>query len=208
MKQFVANVALAALVAADDLSRCLYCRRMSKAAGFLETYSYCEATDECLMDAWNYIDRPCGNSTWTSGKDLFIGSFEKSSDEYENGNLVAGTSECDAEDIGCPPFTSSQEKSGKYFNQTWALSAGTMCAVKVDASDYVARVIFDNVSFLGIEHDGAKIGDPITFESGKHTIWVYNGAESGSLTFEISFSGARQVAAGLFALGAASYLAF
>ena len=83
-----------------------------------------------------------------------------------------------------------------------------MGAVKVDASECVARVIFDNVSFLGIEHDGAKIGDPITFESGKHTIWVYNGAESGSLTVEISFSGARQVAAGLFALGAASYLAF
>ena len=83
-----------------------------------------------------------------------------------------------------------------------------MCAVKVDATDYVARVIFDNVSFLGIEYDGAKIGDPITFESGKHAIWVYNGAESGSLTFEISFSGAKQIAAGLFALGAASYLAF
>ena len=83
-----------------------------------------------------------------------------------------------------------------------------MCAVKIDATEYVARVIFDNVSFLGIEHPGAKVGDPITFESGLHTIWVYNGAESGSLTFEISFSGARQLANGVLALGAASFMAF
>ena len=79
-----------------------------------------------------------------------------------------------------------------------------MCAVKIDASQYLARVIFDNVSFLGIEHPGAKIGDPITFEKGLHTIWIYNGAESGSLTFEISFSGARQIAAGVLALAATS----
>ena len=83
-----------------------------------------------------------------------------------------------------------------------------MCAVKVDASQYLARVIFDNVSFLGIEHQGAKIGNPITFESGLHTIWIYNGAESGSLTFEISFSGASQIAAGVLAMATATYLAF
>ena len=107
MKQFIATAALAAIVAAADLSRCLYCRRMSISAGFLETYSYCEATDECLMDSWNYIDRPCGNSTWTSGKNLFIGSFEESSDGYPGGNLVTNTSECEAADIGCPQWASS-----------------------------------------------------------------------------------------------------
>ena len=78
-----------------------------------------------------------------------------------------------------------------------------MCAVKIDASQYLARVIFDNVSFLGIEYDGAKIGDPITFESGLHSIWLYNGAESGSLTFEVSFSGSVNLMAGAFALAAA-----
>ena len=38
---------------------CMYCRRMDLNAGFLVSYSYCEATDTCLMDAWNYINRPC-----------------------------------------------------------------------------------------------------------------------------------------------------
>ena len=83
-----------------------------------------------------------------------------------------------------------------------------MCAVKIDASEYLARVIFDNVSFLGINYSGAKIGDPITFESGKHTIWLYNGAESGPVTFEISYSGASQLVAGVLALSAAALASF
>jgi len=36
---------------------CLYCRRMDNNAGFLVTYSYCNQTDDCLMDSWNYINR-------------------------------------------------------------------------------------------------------------------------------------------------------
>ena len=83
-----------------------------------------------------------------------------------------------------------------------------MRAIKIDATEYLARVIFDNVSFLGVEYKGAKIGEPITFEGGLHTIWIYNGAESGSLTFEISFSGAYKIAAGLVALVGASHLVF
>ena len=115
------------------------------------------------------------------------------------GELTENSSECDAEVIGCPGFVSTQEKSGNYYNQTWALSQGTMCAVKIDASEYLARVIFDNVSFLGIEYKGAKIGDPITFEGGQHTIWLYNGAESGPVTFELSFSGASTIFGGIVA---------
>ena len=80
---------------------------MSISAGFLETYSYCAQTDECLMDAWNYIDRPCGNSTWVKGADLFIGSFEEDDNGYPEGSLMDNTSECEAEDIGCPGFQSS-----------------------------------------------------------------------------------------------------
>ena len=124
------------------------------------------------------------------------------------GKLTENTNECEAEVIGCPGFESTQDKAGKYFNQTWALAQGTMCAVKINANEYLARVIFDNVSFLGIEYSGAKIGDPITFESGLHTIWLYNGAESGPVTFEISFSAARQLAAGIIALSAAALTTF
>ena len=181
---------------------------MSINAGFLESYSYCSQTNECLLDAWNYIDRPCGDSSWVTGSNLYLGDFRDDNNGYPNGSLVQGTSQCDAKDIGCPGFVSSQDKAGRYYNQTWALSAGSMCAVKIGATQYLARVIFDNASFIGIQHDGAKVGDPITFESGLHTVWIYNGAESGSLTFEISFSGASQMAAGVLALVAATYATF
>ena len=83
-----------------------------------------------------------------------------------------------------------------------------MCVVTVDASQYLARVIFDNVSFLGIEYSGAKVGEPITFDSGKHAIWLYNGAESGSVTFEISFSGAIGLTAGIMSAAALMFTAF
>ena len=124
------------------------------------------------------------------GSSLHLGDFREDSRGYPDGELIEDSSECEAEDIGCPGFESSLDWAGEYSNQTWALSAGSMCAVKIDATEYLARVIFDNVSFLGVEYKGAKIGEPITFEGGLHAIWIYNGAESGSLTFEISFSGA------------------
>ena len=51
-------------------------------------------------------------------------------------------------------------------------------------------MIFDETSYLGIDGVDAKIGDVITFDSGENEIIIYNGAESGPLTFLISFSGA------------------
>ena len=42
---------------------CMYCRRMDLNSGFLVSYSYCAQSDECLMDAWNYINRDC-QSGW------------------------------------------------------------------------------------------------------------------------------------------------
>ena len=60
--------------------------------------------------------------------------------------------------------------------------------MKLDATNGVARVIFDNTSFLGIEDDKAQIGDVITVETGIREITIYNGAETGPLTFDISFS--------------------
>ena len=208
MKQFIIVATIAAVAAAEDQSRCLYCRRASIYAGFLESYSYCNQTDECLADAWNYLDRPCGNSTWTKGSNIHIGNWQDDGIGWKEGKLIEGSNECNAKNIGCPEFVSSEEWSGKYKNQTWALPPKSMCAVKINAEEYLARVIFDNASYLGIEYSGAKIGNPITFESGNHTIWIYNGAESGSLTFELSFSGASQLAAGIVALAAATLTVF
>lgn len=51
------------VIAATPSSECMYCRRMDKSSGFLVSYSYCEQSDECLMDAWNYINRDC-TSGW------------------------------------------------------------------------------------------------------------------------------------------------
>ena len=77
--------------------------------------------------------------------------------------------------------------------------------MKVDATAALARVIFDNTSFLGIEDDKAQIGDVITVESGIREILIYNGAESGPLTFDISFSGATTLLAGAAALTASTF---
>ncbi len=60
----------------------------------------------------------------------------------------------------------------------------------VDASAGVARVIFDQTSYLGIDGDH-KIGEVITYTQGTdNKITIYNAAESGPLVFLISFSGA------------------
>lgn len=75
--------------------------------------------------------------------------------------------------------------------------------MKIDATAGVARVIFDNTSFLGIEEDKAFIGKVITVETGIREILIYNGAETGPLTFDISFSGAATIIAGVAALTAA-----
>lgn len=171
-----AAFALLIAVAAAASSACLYCRRMDSNAGFLVSYSYCNQTDECLMDAWNYINRDCVDG-WNNGATYEL--------DY-----------CQPEDLTCPEFVSDPEKFGQYFNQTWSLAAGGMCPVKIDASNGVARVIFDETSFLGIEYD-ANIGDVITFEGGENEIVIYNGAETGPLTFLISFSGAFNAFAGL-----------
>lgn len=99
---------------------------------------------------------------------------------------------------------SSAEKFQKYFNNTWSLASGGQCTVKIDATTGVARVIFDNTSYLGIEMEGAQIGDVITVESGITEILIFNGAETGPLTFDISFSGASALLAGATLLAAAS----
>ena len=64
--------------------------------------------------------------------------------------------------------------------------------MKVDATAGVARVIFANTQYLGIEYN-AKINDVITIESGVTEILIYNAAESGPLTFDLSFSSAATV---------------
>ena len=162
-------------------SECMYCRRMDQNSGFLVSYSYCEVNDECLQDAWNYINRDC-NSDWQSGSSMELEA-------------------CYPLDQTCPEkFISSEDLYGSYRNNTWTLAEGSKCDVEIDASLGVARVIFDETSYLGLENTDKKLGEVITFEGGTdNKITIYNAAQSGALTFLISFSGAVQMGAAALA---------
>lgn len=165
----------------EPSSECMYCRRMDQNSGFLVSYSYCQVTDECLQDAWNYINRDC-NSDWKSGNEVTLDN-------------------CFPETISCPPkYVSSEDKYGSYDNNTWTLPEGSKCDVEIDASQGVARVIFDETSYLGLDQTDKKLGEVITFESGAdNKITIYNAAQSGPLTFLISFSGAASIGAAALA---------
>lgn len=111
------------------------------------TFSFCLATDTCLQDQWNYIDMPC-SSDWIRGKDLRI------------------VEDCKAKKVDCLDFTSSPDKVGKYFNRTWTLPELSYCTVHVTATDEVARVVFDNTSYLGVEWTDYMVGNVIDVENG------------------------------------------
>ena len=87
------------------------------------------------------------------------------------------------------------------------MAAGSKCKVNVDASAGVARVIFSSTLYLGIEYD-AKVDDVITIESGVTNLVIYNAAESGPITFGISFSGASALVSTAAALAALSIFTF
>ena len=186
MKQFVVAGLLAAAVSAGS-SACLYCRNQDLNSGFMISYSYCKHQDVCLKDAWNYINRDC-LSKWQKGDTLKL-------------------SDCDPETVSCPSFESSKDQYQKYKNTTWSISPGSQCKVKIDATDGVARVIFSDTIYLGIEYK-ARVDDVITIESGVTNIVIYNAAETGPITFGISFSGAYSLAASAAALAALSLLSF
>jgi len=69
------------------------------------------------------------------------------------------------------------------------MASGSKCKVSIDATAGIARVIFSSTLYLGIEYE-AKIDEVVTFESGVNEIMIYNAAESGPITFGISFSNA------------------
>ena len=73
------------------------------------------------------------------------------------------------------------------------MAEGSKCTVKIDATQAIARVIFSSSSYLGIDYD-AQIDQVITIPDGKTEITIYNAAESGPITFGISFSAAETTA--------------
>ena len=187
MKQFIAAGLAAAVAFAEALPKCMYCKRNDQNSGFLNSWSYCKKFDTCLHNQWNYIQRDCPDDGWQRGNSYDL-NF------------------CEAEDIACPEFVSDPEKYQTYQNNTWSLAQGGKCTVKIDAQKGVARVVFDwgvTNSQVGLIFDGYKVGDVISFDSGENEIQIYNAAESGPLTFDISFSKAAHLIAGITALSAA-----
>ena len=137
MRQTIA-ASLMAMASQAALQNCLYCRYTDLHATFLESYSYCSDSEECLADEWNYIDRPCKNGGWKRGA-------EKTLDD------------CEVETSVCPEFVASKqydlnEEKGRWKNLTWVLPSGSQCYVQIDATSYVGRVLFDDIQgSLGIE---------------------------------------------------------
>ena len=108
----------------------------------------------------------------------------------------------------CPEFVASKqydlsEPLGAAKNLTWILPSGAKCVVKIDATNYVGRVLFADVQgYLGIEgrDPSIPVADRISFENEKGEVTIYNAAETGSLRFTISFSGATTLASAAIGL--------
>ena len=184
MKSVLASAGLAA-VGQAALESCLYCRYTDLRSAWLESWSYCRSNPECLSDVWNYIDRSC-EGDWIRGKELSL-------------------EQCEIEDAPCPEFVSSKqfdlnEPLGKAKNVTWTLPAGASCIIKVDATEYVGRVLFDDVQgAIGIEGvDPLQlVTEKISFDKTVGEVLIYNANETGSVRFTISFSGATTTLAAL-----------
>ena len=83
---------------------------------------------------------------------------------------------------------------GEYFNVTKTLQANSKCTIKIDATEYLARVVFDNTDSLGVLFPGYIIGQPISVETGETKyVTIYNGDEAGPITYRLSFSSAQQM---------------
>ena len=93
------------------------------------------------------------------------------------------------------------------------MAAGSKCDVTIDATLSVARVIFSNSNYLGFEFGNEiegdwEMDDVITVESGIKNLTIYNAAESGPITFYISFSGATALISSAVGIAALSLLTF
>ena len=84
------------------------------------------------------------------------------------------------------------------------MAAGSKCFVKIDATAGIARVIYSSTLYLGIEYEGGKVDEVINIESGVTNMEIYNAAESGPITFGISFSGAQGLLTSALAASAAA----
>lgn len=179
----IATLSILALLVprAEATANCLYCRRSDFTATFLVSYSYCQASDTCLQDKWNYIDRPCATK-WKRGVNTLL-------------------DDCAPKKVTCHDFISTAEAAGNWFNYTETLGANEYCAIKVDTTAFMGRVVIDEALTVGIQYFGTKnqtynktldIGKQMTLDEGNVvTYYAYNGDTSGSITFTLAFRSAH-----------------
>ena len=63
----VASVLALVLKHVEASANCLSCKLNDMTAPLLVSYSYCNVTDACLENRWNYINMPCKPGGWSRG---------------------------------------------------------------------------------------------------------------------------------------------
>jgi hypothetical protein len=120
-----------------------------------------------------YIDYPC-SSGWKYGADVSLLSV------------------CTPTVTNCNSFVSTATAAGQQVNYTETLALGEYCNITIDATNYVARVVFDDALTLGVDLKGYTVGTEYVVPLGtKKTITAYNGDTSGAITFTLAFSKAQ-----------------
>ena len=187
MRGLMKKIALLAVMVAlvDGSWQCLNCKLQDTNAGFLYSYSYCndKIIDEeiCQPDLWNVIS--------PKAKCAQVENFKP-------GWQLDIFDDCEVEEnIGrCQNFDSNPEFEGVYINVTRTLGDNEMCTIRVNATAFTARVVFDDSDKLGVLYPGYKMGQPITVEKGKiKYLQIYNGNDAGPTQFKISFSSAQKL---------------
>ena len=169
---------------------CLSCKYSDTNAGFLYSYGYCndDSNEVCQSDSWNLMNKNLN----------CLGDFKP-------GYSLDIDEDCNAEEVigNCPSYQSDELTQGVYMNYTKVLDSNEKCTFLIDATKKVARVIFDDVTKLGVLYPGYVIGEPITVKQGlKKYITIYNGNDLGAISFKLSFSGASRIVSGMVAIAA------
>ena len=158
---------------------CLNCKLRDGRASFLYSFNYCEETDLCLADEWNYINAWCPTK-WIPGWQLDIDADCASKVEIGK----------------CLPVVSSKDMAP--FTQEYSLVKGGQCSIDVDATKAMARLSFTKASQIGVLFNAYLINEPVTIEKGENQqITVYNGDLNMPATFTIAISGAQALAVAL-----------
>ncbi len=106
----------------------MHCKHIDTLSSYLYSASYCAAKDKCLQDQWNFKNNWCITG-WVPGWKLNLDD------------------DCKARPGGvgsCKGYTSTDMDSrGIFDNRTISLAAGGKCTLTVDATAFVARIIFE-----------------------------------------------------------------